>query len=238
MNGRQILLLIRDGRGKTWPALCRECGLEPGASGTLQIILRHRLLSLKNAGLISFAVKGNRITGEIKISNAWEKIQSALDISLAQIADFDSYRALVVRPFWGKPIDVSEKNDVFVLMPFAEALKPVYEDHIKPVTSALSLTVGRADDLFSAHSVMADVWSGIFNARVIIADCTGRNPNVFYEIGLCHALGRPVILITQSSDDVPFDVKHIRFIHYTFTPRGMGKFEAILDKTIRQVLKD
>jgi len=89
MTGRRILLLIRDGRVKTWSALCREFGLDPGRFGTLQYILRRDLAALKDAGLISFAVKDDRITGEIKISNTWEKVQSALGISLAQIADFD-----------------------------------------------------------------------------------------------------------------------------------------------------
>ena len=121
-------------------------------------------------------------------------------------------------------------------MPFFEPLRPVYEDHIKKISRELKLSVARADDFFSAHSVMADVWSGIFFARAVIADCTGRNPNVFYEIGLAHVLGKPVILITQNADDVPFDVRHIRFIHYTFTPRGMVDFERALGETIRNIL--
>jgi len=242
LNGRRILLLIRDGKANTWPDLCRACGLNPNEFHTGHSILWRELESLRAAGLIDFKDKrhgswGERtIQGKVNVTDSWEGIQSALGISLAQIADFDPDDDLVVTPFWGQPGDVSQKHDVFVLMPFADALRPVYEDHIKRVTSGLSLTIGRADDLFSAHSVMTDVWSGIFNARLIIADCTGRNPNVFYEIGLCHVLGRPVVLITQSPDDVPFDVKHIRFIHYIFTPRGMADFEVALGETIRNVL--
>ena len=144
---------------------------------------------------------------------------------------------LIVRPFWGRPNHVQRKHDIFVLMPFLARLKPVYDDHIKNVASGLELTVARADDFFSAHSVMADVWSGIFDARVVIADCTERNPNVFYEIGLAHVLGRPAILITQSPDDVPFDLRHVRFIHYTFTPIGMADFEKALGETLRTVLQ-
>jgi hypothetical protein len=64
--------------------------------------------------------------------------------------------------------------------------------------SSIAITVKRVDDFFTAHHVMADVWRGIWGARAILADCTGRNPNVFYEIGVAHTIGRPVVLITQN----------------------------------------
>ena len=62
--------------------------------------------------------------------------------------------------------------------------------------------------------------------------------NVFYEIGLAHAIGVPVILITRSSDDVPFDLRQRRYIHYEFTPRGMKAFEEALKKTIETIRAD
>lgn len=79
---------------------------------------------------------------------------------------------------------------------------------------------------------MHDIWSAIFLADWIIADCTGRNPNVFYEIGIAHTVGKRVILITQDEKDVPFDVRHIRYFNYTFTPRGMKKLEESLTSTL------
>jgi hypothetical protein len=89
-------------------------------------------------------------------------------------------------------------------MPFTSELGPIYEDHIKKVIVDLRLTVGRADDFFSAGSIVQEVWSAIKAASIIIADCTGRNPNVFYEIGISHTIGKDTILITQSIDDVLF----------------------------------
>jgi hypothetical protein len=50
----------------------------------------------------------------------------------------------------------------------------------------------------------------MLRSRVVICDCTGRNPNVFYEIGIAHTLGREVILITQNPEDIPFDLRHLR----------------------------
>ena len=90
----------------------------------------------------------------------------------------------------------------------------------------------QGDDFFAANSVISDVWDAINHARVLIADCTNRNPNVFYELGIAHTLGKPVILIAQSKDDIPFDVQHIRTILYDFTPRGMREFESALEATL------
>lgn len=127
--------------------------------------------------------------------------------------------------------------DVFVLMPFEEVLRPVFIDHIKSVAERLGLRVGRADDFFSSNSVVQEIWAAICNAKVVLADCTGRNPNVFYEIGLAHALGKTTILISQRLEDVPFDLRHLRVIIYEFTPRGMHEFESVLDATLVACVK-
>lgn len=74
------------------------------------------------------------------------------------------------------------------------------------------------------------------NSFVVIADCTGRNANVFYELGLAHPLGKPVILLTQSEKDVPTDVIHIRYITYAPTVRGFAKLESNLRRTLRDTL--
>jgi hypothetical protein len=79
---------------------------------------------------------------------------------------------------------------------------------------------------------MGDVWSAINAAIFLIADCTGRNPNVFYEIGIAHAIGKQTILISQTIDDVPFDLRHLRIVVYEYTPRGMMVFEEALGKSI------
>jgi hypothetical protein len=121
---------------------------------------------------------------------------------------------------------------VFVLMPFDPKLKPVYDDHIASVVEDLSLEIGRADDFFTNGHIMGEVWAAINQASIIIADCTGRNPNVFYEIGIAHALGKETILITQSMEDIPFDLRHLRVIEYRYDPRGMKQFEETLKKTI------
>lgn len=135
---------------------------------------------------------------------------------------------------FGPPRQSRRWPQVFVLMPFSTKLKPVYKDHIRKAIKKVKLRVARADDFFSARAVMSDIWSAIHAASFVVADCTERNPNVMYEIGLAHAIGRETIIISQSIDDIPFDLRHLRFILYEFTPRGMKKFEADLVKAIAE----
>ena len=102
----------------------------------------------------------------------------------------------------------------------------------------MGVTVRRADDFFTAHSVVQDIWKAIVSARLIVADCTDRNPNVFYEIGLAHTIGKSTILLTQREEDIPFDLQQRRYIAYQFTPPGMKEFEIKFKETVQNVLSE
>lgn len=157
--------------------------------------------------------------------------------SLAEeVRDFRLEKA-TRKTIFGKP-DTSQqfRCDVFMVMPFREELTSVYEDHIKPVVENMGLTIKRGDDPFSEHNIMRDVWSLTCNARMIIADCTGRNPNVFYEMGIAHTLGKLLIPITQSREDIPFDIRGLRYIQYELTPHGVKNFEKELESAIRNLI--
>jgi hypothetical protein len=125
----------------------------------------------------------------------------------------------------------------FVLMPFKENLRPIYKDHIRPVVESEGLFCLRADEIAGTGLITWDVWEKINRARFLIADLTGKNPNVFYEVGLAHALGKDVILLTQDLKDVPFDLKSLRCIVYSYTPPGMKNMESKLRETIRHLMK-
>ena len=106
---------------------------------------------------------------------------------------------------------------VFVLMPFEEEFDFVYNDFLKPVFESLEdaeFQVTRADDIGNQRSILNDIVVQIAQSDLVIADLTGCNPNVFYELGLAHALRRPVILLTQDIEDVPFDLKTYRTLEY------------------------
>jgi hypothetical protein len=125
----------------------------------------------------------------------------------------------------------------FVLMPFSDDLQPLYDDHIRPVIQKSGLRCERADDIHGTTLITHDIWEYINRARFLVAELTDRNANVFYELGLAHALSKDVILLTQSMDSVPFDLKALRCICYEFTPRGVQKLEAALAATIDALVK-
>ena len=126
---------------------------------------------------------------------------------------------------------------VFTLSPFGEPYDTIYHDHIKPsVESIDGLRCLRADDIYNNRPIIEDIWQFTNESRILIAELTGRNANVFYETGIAHTVGKEVILITQSMDDVPFDLRHLRCIVYEYTPRGINTLEDNLKNTILNVL--
>ncbi len=173
---------------------------------------------------------------EQEIINAVEKNFGSLTKSeIAEPTD-----RFEVAPVFGSPLSPTSRSwpDVFVLMPFAEELRPVFSDHIHKIVHDMELRCERADDFFSDRQIMEEVWSAIFHAKVCVVDCTGRNPNVFYELGIAHTLGKPCIIIAQSEDDIPFDLRQWRRIIYQYTPPGMQDFENKLSRTLETVLSE
>jgi len=109
----------------------------------------------------------------------------------------------------GKSITLDANDSCFMVMPFAAPLGNYYEKVYKPAIEKAGLKAVRADtEIFGAGKIMDQVWSGINAAKVLVAELTTRNPNVFYELGLAHALKKPVVLVSSNEDDVPFDLKH------------------------------
>src|SRR4051794_9075216 len=92
------------------------------------------------------------------------------------------------------------KPFVFVLMPFEDAFKDAYEAGIKPACRDAGAYCERVDEQIFVESILDRIYSQISRADVIVADMTGRNPNVFYEVGYAHALNKLVILVTQSAN--------------------------------------
>lgn len=94
------------------------------------------------------------------------------------------------------------------------------------------LTIKRGDDYFSRHSIIEEIWAGIYHAKLVIAELTGRNDNVAYELGIAHTLGKPGVIITQDISDIPFDLRHLRIIQYQNTPEGLTILRGQLDRAV------
>ena len=129
-----------------------------------------------------------------------------------------------------------DENLCFVLMPFDEKFTPIYENIIKTVVESAGLECKRADEIFGIKPIIEDIWEYIQKARILIADLTRRNPNVFYELGIAHAINKDVILITQDLKDLPFDLKHYRCIVYEDSVAGGNKLNEGLKNTLKEVL--
>ncbi|MER6949536.1 hypothetical protein ABT294_36540 [Nonomuraea sp. NPDC000554] len=146
-----------------------------------------------------------------------------------------SYRSLLV----GRDSDENAAVETcFVLMPFRPELDEIYKEIVLPLfdEAGFGLRCYRGDEIFGTSAIIQDIWHAIRRARVVIAELTGRNPNVLYELGLAHVLRKPAILLTQSMEDVPFDLRHLRCILYSLGPAGLRKLKSDLDGTVRQVL--
>ncbi len=141
-----------------------------------------------------------------------------------------------IKPLFGKISERTDRHFCFVLMPFSKKFCELFEDSIKKIAKKNRLECKKADDIYSVNPIMQDIWESINKSEIIIADLTTRNPNVFYETGIAHTLGKKVILLTQKINDVPFDLKPLRIIPYEFTPRGVRKLERDLDKSIKSIL--
>lgn len=109
---------------------------------------------------------------------------------------------------------MSDKLFAFVLMPFGTDFDDVYKVGIKEVAASLDVVAERVDEQSFSETILERIYRQIEAADFIIADMTGRNPNVFYEVGYAHAKKRPVILITKDENDIPFDLRHHRHLIY------------------------
>ena len=80
-----------------------------------------------------------------------------------------------------------------------------------------------------------DVFSLIYRSEVVICDFSGSNPNVYYEAGIAHTLGRPVVPLTQVQEHVTFDLRHHRFIQYLNNQEGLQDLEPKLESRLSRL---
>jgi len=113
-------------------------------------------------------------------------------------------------------------------MPFGGWFDEYYTEIFCPAIRGAGLVPKRADDLYRPSAIVHDIWSYTRRCRLILADLTGKNPNVFYELGLAHAIAKPAILVTESINDVPFDLRALRVIEYDKNSPVWG--EALREK--------
>ncbi len=135
----------------------------------------------------------------------------------------------------GASVSVKASDSCFVMQPFLAPLGDYYEKIYKPAIEKAGLQPVRADaEIFGTGKIIDQVWRGINAAKVLVAELTSRNPNVFYELGLAHALRKPVVLVSSNEADVPFDLHHIRVIYYDVNDPFWGT--KLIEKVAENIL--
>ena len=146
-------------------------------------------------------------------------------------------RKIVVRPHWsGQSFDV-EPDLCFLLMPFSEPWSDAVWRLIGRIVTQAGFRCERADEK-DGRVIMDDIWQGVNKARLVVADLTGKNPNVTYEVGLADVLGKDVVLLSQTPDDVPFDFLGIRLITYENDIAGVESLTDALTNRLRRLKTD
>jgi hypothetical protein len=120
-----------------------------------------------------------------------------------------------------------EPDLIAVMMPFAAEFEGAFAA-IRKACDRNGLRCLRARDIWENSAVVQDIFSLIFKAQVVVCDFTGRNPNVFYEAGIAHALGKSVVPLTQNPVDIPFDIGHHRYLRYLANKEGLADLAASL----------
>ena len=204
----------------------KDAWLELGyATGTRAWIVEHpRLLRSLDWGDPDYGPNVIAAVEHILVQHS-DNVQVLLEYRNGVLADWirsqepdvyaDLYRGMGPRKI---VLSVSPADDqiCFVIMSFSgdPGLQDFYDNAIKPTVEALGYRCERVDEQDFNGSIRDQIVHDIEVARFIIADVTQARPNCYYELGMAHALGKEVIHITHSIDDVHFDIRDFNFIVY------------------------
>ncbi len=143
----------------------------------------------------------------------------------------------------------------FVIMPFGnpqedaelfDRLNSIYEKWIKPTIENTQITENKEDRIichrgdkdFHPGEIIIHIIENLVSSDIVLADLTGKNPNVFYELGVRHAISNNTILIAENLEDIPFDLRPLRAISYKYTPDGMLKFKSELEEAVKAIISN
>ena len=90
----------------------------------------------------------------------------------------------------------------------------MFAELFKPAIEAAGFVASRGDAIVHVGDLGTNVWRAISQAGLIIADVTVKNPNVYYEMGLADALGKPVFLFKQAGKTLPADISGVHYYEY------------------------
>lgn len=166
----------------------------------------------------------------------WENYNLLFSLDQLKNIIFNVYskeeRFMVINPEYFRNSEFTvEKKLVTVIMPFStEWSDKVYQTFCDALPE---YQVWRSKEELKSDAIMQSVWEHINCAELIIADCTGKNANVFYELGIAHTLGKKVFMCAQNREDFPFDINYLRSFLYTKTDEGLKYLSKDLEKFVK-----
>lgn len=149
-------------------------------------------------------------------------------------------KSMIIKPSFPIPEYEIDQKLIFLLMPFNEKWSDDVHCAIKETAEEEGLKLLRGDSIFSNNTVIEDIWKLINRAGLVIADITVHNANVFYELGICHTLGKEVILLRgNEAEPAPFDIAFWRYFNYDTTSYIKNKeFKETLKKLFKNYINN
>jgi len=123
----------------------------------------------------------------------------------------------------------------FVIMPFSKERKEVYKFGIAPACQQTGYETKRVDELAGQFNISRKIIEYIFRSDAIVAEITDKNPNVFYEMGVAHAIGNKTIMIAQDADKLPFDIRNYRCIIYEQSVEGLQRLQEEIGRSLQEI---
>lgn len=128
---------------------------------------------------------------------------------------------------------IVDDNMIFFLTPFGNAYQDVYFA-CKETCENINMNLFRGDEKYLSNDIFSQIIRYIVKANIIIANIDSKNPNVFYELGIAHTLGKRIILISNRNDSIPFDIQQYRILFY----QDLNSLKEMLPKYIDCALQD
>jgi len=210
-----------------------ELGLATGSSGGFKGQLGYESIGIDSDGVLEAyrTYDGiERVLEERYFSEGQGK-QSRLPVGGDQKQEQHA-----IRPIFNSHVAYVDQTMCFVLMPFSEGWSDNIYDVIGKIVDDEGFNAVRADESHGSF-IMEDIWTKINQAAFIIADVTEQNPNVMYELGIAHTVGKPVVMISQDVSSAPFDFQHRRIIEYS-GPAGSERLREELPPAIEAALRE
>lgn len=150
----------------------------------------------------------------------WSDVNHLIIKGNTNIIDKDNINKSILEPnrflmkhgLTDKDMEV-KSNEVFVLTSFMDEYRETYNT-IKNVCEELTLKCSKSDDEYIENDILKHILKKMARARIIIANIDGRNANVFYELGIAHALDKPTIMVSRNKNKIPFDLQSKNILFY------------------------